>query len=158
MSSKKPGSPTVNTRGMLYTYSDGIVLRTTYHVFDLYVNYSMPVVLDSHIESASFNVGEIKVPALDAVATYGEDQKTLSLCIVNKSPHETLEVDLQIPWISLRRRARLISLSGDSPDSFNSVEQPDRVTPETHYLSTIKQTSTIKVSPHSVNILELSAK
>ena len=29
----------VNTRGCIYTYPDGIVLRSTYHVFDLYVNY-----------------------------------------------------------------------------------------------------------------------
>lgn len=31
-------APTVNTRGMIHTYDDGIVLRSTCHVFDAYVN------------------------------------------------------------------------------------------------------------------------
>jgi alpha-N-arabinofuranosidase len=141
---------------MLYTYSDGIVLRTTYHVFDMYVKHTMPVVLDSQIENAEFTVGETRVTALDAVATLSDDQKTLSVCIINKSPSKTLELELQIPWISLRRKARLIRLSGDSPDAFNSVEHPNRVTPDTRNLDNMKQTSTITVSPHSVNILELS--
>jgi phosphoglycerate kinase len=31
-------APVVNTRGIIYTHKEGIVLRSTYHVFDLYVN------------------------------------------------------------------------------------------------------------------------
>ena len=31
-------SPVVNTRGMIFTHPEGIVLRSTYYVFDLFVN------------------------------------------------------------------------------------------------------------------------
>lgn len=39
-------APILNTRGCIYSYKDGIVLRSTYHVFDLYVNYMGDLVLD----------------------------------------------------------------------------------------------------------------
>lgn len=32
-------APILNTRGCIYSYKDGVVLRSTYHVFDLYVNH-----------------------------------------------------------------------------------------------------------------------
>jgi len=150
-------SPTVNARGMIFTHPDGIVLRTTYHVFDLYVNHTEPVVLDSYSESESFNVGEEKVYALDAVATCSEDRKTLSLCIVNRSPNETLELELKLPWRAPKRRASLLTLCGKSPNSFNSVENPNEVIPEVRSLDDVKSASTIKISPHSVNILKISS-
>ncbi len=31
-------APIVNTRGCIFTHPEGIVLRSTYHVFELYVN------------------------------------------------------------------------------------------------------------------------
>ena len=40
-------APILNTRGCIYSYKDGVVLRSTYHVFDLYVNHMGDTVLDS---------------------------------------------------------------------------------------------------------------
>lgn len=40
-------APIVNTRGCIYTYPEGIVLRGTYYVFDLYVNKLGDIVLDT---------------------------------------------------------------------------------------------------------------
>jgi len=148
-------SPTVNVRGMIYTHPDGIVLRTTYHVFDLYVNHTGPVVLDSYSESESFNVGEKKVDALDAVATCSEDRKILSLCIVNRSPNEALELKLKLPWKASKQIGSLLTLYGKSTDSFNSVENPNEVISEARGLDEVKSASTIKIPPHSVNILKI---
>lgn len=39
-------APILNTRGCIYSYKDGLVLRSTYHVFDLYVNRLGDIVLD----------------------------------------------------------------------------------------------------------------
>ena len=33
-------SPVVNTVGAIFTHADGIVLRPSYHVFDLFTNYT----------------------------------------------------------------------------------------------------------------------
>lgn len=43
-------APIINTRGCIFTTEKEIVLRSTYHVFDLYVNYLGDTVLDSWCE------------------------------------------------------------------------------------------------------------
>lgn len=68
-------APVVNTRGCIFTYPEGIVLRSIYHVFDLYVNYLGDVVLDSWQEDVPVlhvtdkKGGERAVNALDVVVT-----------------------------------------------------------------------------------------
>jgi len=39
-------APVVNTRGAIYTFPGGIVKRTTYHVFDMYVHLMGDEVID----------------------------------------------------------------------------------------------------------------
>ncbi len=46
-------APILNTRGCIYSNKEGIVLRSTYHVFDLYVNYMGDTVVDLWAESLS---------------------------------------------------------------------------------------------------------
>ena len=40
-------APILNTRGCIYSNASGIVLRSTYYVFDLYVNYMGDIVIDT---------------------------------------------------------------------------------------------------------------
>ena len=40
-------SPVVNTVGAIYTYSEGIVLRPSYHVFDLFTNSTFEEIVHS---------------------------------------------------------------------------------------------------------------
>ena len=43
-------APVVNTRGCIYTYDGGVVLRSTYYVFELYVNYLGEEILELYEE------------------------------------------------------------------------------------------------------------
>jgi len=54
-----------------------------------------------------------------------------------------------------KRRASQLVLCGKSPDSFNSVKNPDEVIPKTQNLGKIKPTLAIEISPHSVNIIKV---
>lgn len=51
-------APTVNTRGCIYTYDKGIVLRSTYYVFDLYVHYLGDIVLNTWEKNAGLQSEE----------------------------------------------------------------------------------------------------
>ena len=69
-------APILNTRGCIYSYKDGVVLRSTYHVFDLYVNHMGDTVLDSWEEGEknTFTVldkngRKVTVNTLDILAT-----------------------------------------------------------------------------------------
>ena len=96
-------APIVNTRGCIYTYEDGIVLRTTYHVFDLYVNYLGDIILDSWTEGMDrMDVkngasGETEsTELLDILATRFSDREGTALAIVNKHPLESREITLDL--------------------------------------------------------------
>lgn len=78
-------APILNTRGCIYSYKDGVVLRSTYHVFDLYVNHMGDTVLDSWEEGEknTFTVldkngRKVTVNTLDILATqHSETEKFL---------------------------------------------------------------------------------
>ena len=46
-------SPVVNTVGAIFTHEDGIVLRPTYHVFDLFANHTYEEIVHSALAAAS---------------------------------------------------------------------------------------------------------
>ena len=62
-------SPAVNTVGAIFTHADGIVLRPTYHVFDLFTNYSYEEILHSaHGQSPSLRCGRLSDGAVQSRA------------------------------------------------------------------------------------------
>ncbi|MBQ1311457.1 MAG: alpha-N-arabinofuranosidase, partial [Blautia sp.] len=95
-------APVVNTRGCIFTYEKGIVLRSTYHVFDLYVNHLGDQVLYSFVEgmpSGKFmdTLGkETEVPLLDVVVTAFTDQAGMAVAAVNKDPEHEQELFLSL--------------------------------------------------------------
>jgi len=146
-------APIVNTRGCIYTYDGGIVLRPTYHVFDLYVNHLGDVVLDSWCEDAEpvtfpkKGGGEVTLPALDVLATAFSDRDGLALAVCNRddaAPHT-----LRLPETA--KRAVIYTVNGPSCDSYNDVDRNDVVI-TTRELSDCDR---ITVEPHSVNVVEL---
>ena len=68
-------APTVNVRGSIFTHKDGIVLRPTYHVFDMFANDLGLKYIDSYIEE---NNEEI-----DAVSTVRADG-AIAVSAINK--------------------------------------------------------------------------
>jgi alpha-N-arabinofuranosidase len=57
-------APTVNTRGLIWAHPEGVVLRSTYHVFDLFVNHSWETVLDANVSTPTFPVRQPGIPDL----------------------------------------------------------------------------------------------
>lgn len=81
-------SPVVNTVGAIYTHADGIVLRSSYHVFDLFTNHTFDEILHSALASPSFDVPSDQstsnsVPHLDAVATRDTATGQVGITLVN---------------------------------------------------------------------------
>lgn len=155
-------APIVNTRGCIYSYDGGIVLRSTYHVFDLYVNYLGDTVIDLwEKESAGSmkvkhkNGTEMEVETLDLLATKWSDKEGLALSIVNKHPEEAKTVTLDFEYSD----AEVIqySLNGTSPDSYNDVDRTE-VQIEQRKLGEYFKGKEIVAGPHSVNIIQILPK
>jgi alpha-L-arabinofuranosidase len=95
-------SPLVNTRGPIFTHTEGIVLRPVYHRCDLYRSQPAGEVLDAYVRMPSFEA-EITserigpLPWGDAVATLDRPAGTLALSLANLHPAEPLERVIWVP-------------------------------------------------------------
>lgn len=145
-------SPIVNTRGAIFTYEDGIVLRPQYYVFDLYANLMKDNVLNvwsEDVEKLDSVPGNEKIDVIDAVVTYGDGMFAVSA--VNKDKDSARSFDLRSIGSDISS-FRIHTLNGPSVDSYNDVGKTDVGVK----VSDWKQfTGSITLEPHSVNVIEL---
>lgn len=150
-------APIVNTRGCIYTYPEGIVLRSTYHVFDLYVNYLGDVVLDgwcpdmNRMKVTSKAGEELLIDQLDMVATAFSDRQGYAIAVVNKSSGEEAEIFLDL---EASGKTLLYYISGDSTESYNDVGHTG-VSILSEELGEYERGMKIVVKPHSVNMIQI---
>jgi alpha-N-arabinofuranosidase len=146
-------APVVNTRGPLFVHPGGIVRRSTFHVLALYANELAARVGDAYVASPIFAHGTGSAPALDAVATCDDMHSTWRLALVNRLPDEPLACRIVIGGIPLTGAHHATVLSGDSPDAYNDIAYPDRVTPQQWEVACTD--GVLSLPPHSVTILHV---
>ena len=152
-------APVVNTRGCIYTWEGGIVLRSTYYVFDLYVNRLGDVVLDTWTEKEPVKklrgaAGKLQdVRMLDVVATAFSDSEQICVAAVNKDPAEGAELILDLEAAG---EVTVFTLNGESRDSYNDVGREEiqiRRKEEGLYRTGMK----LEIEPHSVNVIRIGS-
>lgn len=154
-------APTVNTRGIIYTHPEGIVKRTNYHVFDLFVNDTGETVLDAHVQTPTFNVREpgldfdIPTSCIDGVVTVNREKNKLTAAVANLHPTEAADVSLYLLNIPIKERAVVRSLTGDSPDAYNDIDRPDAVTITETEIAASPSEARVTLPPHSVATITL---
>jgi alpha-N-arabinofuranosidase len=153
-------APTVNTRGAIYAHKDGIVLRSTYFVFELYTQLMGDAVLDSWIsENSTFKAanehGEmVQVPSLDIVATKSSDTNDLRISIVNRHPEKPVTLNLAVNDLLQYSSAKLYGITASSKDSYNDLHQPDEVKRfKKDIMIDNNNDLELEINPHSVNVL-----
>ena len=147
-------SPMINTRGGIYTYEDGIVLRPQYFVFDLYVNLLKENILDNWSEDVPVITGELKgenrtVDTVDIVVTYGDN--TYAIAAVNKDPENVQTVDFSIIGDTVTEM-RVHTINGPSVDSYNDIDKTEVGITVSEWMP---YTGSVTFAPHSVNVVEL---
>lgn len=150
-------SPILNTRGCIYSHENGIVLRSTYHVFDLYVNYLGDTVIDLWTpDSPKMTVNNkhrrpVEVDTIDLLATQWSDRDGIAIAAVNKHPTEAQTIRVPLEKASA---VTLYRCCGSSPDSYNDVDHSE-VFIETLPMGEVEQFVEIELAPHSVNIIQI---
>lgn len=144
-------SPIVNTRGALFVHPEGVLKRTTYHVFDMYVNlledYVQPIEWKTERLNGNKNAS---TGVLDGILTVNEDGTRHALVVVNKDPEHSRKLTIATTK-KLPRRIEGKVLSGASPDDYNEIGAENRVTPEDRMFN-VKDGS-VELPPHSLTIL-----
>ena len=150
-------APIVNTRGCIYTHDKGIVLRSTYHVFDLYVNYLGELALDGWLEGNYQTMeviskeGEVyNINVFDILPTYDTKKDVYSLAVVNKSANEKQQ--LMIDGMDTKlTEYRIITVNGNSTESYNDVNHTGVSLKKGEW--TAIQDNKYVFEPHSVNVV-----
>jgi len=132
--------------------------RSTYHVFDLYVNHLGDTVVDlwQQGDMPSMTVphkygGKREVDCLDLVVTAFSDRPGLAVSAVNKDAEKahTIILPLNEP-----ANITLLTLNGESKDSYNDVGHDGVFVTETD-LGRHEGRLSVTLAPHSVNILRI---
>ncbi len=154
-------APVVNTRGAIFTHDQGIVLRPTYHVFDLYTNLLGDQVIDcfaQDIPSAEMTTrnGEQRhVELLDIITTRHSEDGSLALALVNKHSSRALLLSIHLP--TGFQPAGMWTLCGEGPDDYNDIGRCT-VRPFANQQAILKTDAgavQVELPPHSANVLEL---
>jgi alpha-L-arabinofuranosidase len=154
-------APSVNGRGLVFAHEGGIVKRSTYRVFELYAKRMGETVVDSWLEGgAAFDAqarGEARsVPELDATATLRDEDGSLRLALVNRSPERSVPLSVELAGAAFEGAGLLYSLCAGSKDSFNDVSNPDAVSISAQAMSAPRGDSlSLELPPHSVSVLVL---
>jgi len=152
-------APVVNTRGCIYTHKDGIVLRSTYHVFDLYVNYLGDVVLDFWTEDMEKMQVKDKAGAkqetdvLDMAATAFSDKEGIAVAVVNKSPSEKKHLTLNLEE-ECGGKVGFHFISGTGTESYNDVGC-EEVKLQYADWGTYTDGMEITIPPHTAGIIQI---
>lgn len=152
-------APVVNTRGCVYAHEKGIVLRSTYHVFDLYVNYLGDRVVDGWAEEAPQlscarkGGGSALVEAVDCVVTQHSDTGHVSVAAVNKSPAESHTLRIAFDGDFHPTRWRLCGVAGSGVDAYNDVGR-DEVRLEEGPWQAYSPDAAIALPPHSAQAIQ----
>lgn len=152
-------APLVNTRGAIFTHEDGIVLRSTYFVFELFTKYMGDIVIDSWIENPTgFNVKindeDNFVPSIDVVSTKSGKNRDVQISIVNRSPEQLQDIEIYIGKLEGYKSIRMHSITADSKDSYNDIDKLDEVKIVTTDIHKGRDEKVkLNVFPHSVNIV-----
>lgn len=151
-------APTVNTRGCIYTYDKGIVCRSTYYVFDLYVHYLGDIVLNTWEEQMPVRSlrsvdGEAQdVHMVDAVVTAFHDSGKLAAALVNKEKNSPCEIELELEGEC--GDAVLHYIEGESAEDYNDIGR-NHIGIREKKLGRFENRMRITLPAHSVCVLSI---
>jgi len=147
-------APLVNQTGPLYVHPDGVVRRTHFHTMSMYVNELQEYVSDTEISGSKLTDGKDSVSVIDAIATVDREGKNWAVSLVNRHPSENLDCRVTMGDKLLNGTYKAKVLTGESTDSYNDIEYPNRVTPKEVELKF--KNGVTKLPPHSLTIVHIN--
>ncbi len=147
-------APLVNTRGPLFVHPQGVVKRTHFHTMAMYANELEAKVAEVQVKTGKLFSGSDSVAIVDAIATVDKTGTNWAIALVNRHPSENMACKLRMGDKLLDGTYTASILTGDSPESYNDIEHPDRVAPRKIKLNFKKGIANLP--PHSLTIVHLT--
>ncbi len=155
----------VNVLGAIHTERHGLYLTSIYRAFELFVNHTGEIALDTLVNSETYDiVGKAhfgrrgfkltNVPYLDASVTLSRHKDKLYIVTVNYHREKDIECPISLEGFSFKEEAKVYELNGPDVMAVNDFDNPQRIR--------IKDKTIKKVSPrfsyvfpaHSATVIE----
>ncbi len=149
-------APIVNTRGPLFVHPGGIVKRTTFHVLAMYAKGMHDHVAPTESTGSMVGHGNQRVSIADAVATCDQSGQSWRIALVNRHPSKSASFTIRLKGEPLDGSYEANQLEGPSPDAYNDVDAPNRVTPQDVKLTF--RDGAVSLPPHSLTILHVESE
>ena len=146
-------APLVNQTGPLYVHPKGIVRRTHFHTMSMYVNKLEEYVSNTKTTGSKLTYGKDSVSVIDAIATVDKKGENWAISLVNRHPSENLECKISMGDKLLNGIYKATILTGETTDSYNDIENPNRVEPKDLELKF--KNGVVNLPPHSLTIFHI---
>ncbi|MEN3008626.1 alpha-N-arabinofuranosidase [Pseudothermotoga sp.] len=155
----------VNVLGAIHTEKSGLYLTPVYKAFELIVNHSGSLLVETHVESETYDVESVmffnktpfslsNVPYLDASATISEDGKKLYVTVINYKKDEALRVPIKVEGVN-KKIAKMYTLTGPDVHARNSFENPDVVSILEETIL-VDENFNLTLRPSSCSVIEMN--
>ncbi|MGF1760952.1 hypothetical protein L4D76_24130 [Photobacterium sagamiensis] len=149
-------SPVVNGRGAIFTHENGIVKRSTYHVFDLYANKMGDKFVDTWSgDIEKYEVNDVEVDVFDIVSAIRTSDNVLTVSVLNKHATDSKPLKLAFEGDINPVSYSIHSVVGTHKDAYNDIDRTDVTTEQTASDKPFVAGEEIEFPPHSVSIIEL---
>lgn len=145
----------VNVIAPVFTNPTGLFLQTIFHPFELYSRNCGNIALDPFWESETFSAGDYNgLRALDVSATLDDENKSLSVFVVNRSEVNTIETTVKLDSGQFAGPIQAYVINGPGIKAENSFERPNNVGVQTTEQKTEGKSFVYAFEPHSVTVLD----
>ena len=100
--------------------------------------------------------GDQRVAIADAVATCDQSGQSWRIALVNRHPSKSASFTIRLQGEPLEGSYKANQLAGPSPDAYNDIDAPNRVTPQDVKLTF--SDGAVSLPPHSLTILHVENK
>ena len=128
------------------------IFRGFIHLYQ--VNKLQEYVSDTEISGSKLTDGKDSVSVIDAIATVDREGKNWAVSLVNRHPSKNLECRVTMGDNLLNGTYKAKVLTGESTNSYNDIENPNRVTPKEVELKF--KNGVIELPPHSLTIVHIN--
>ncbi len=143
-------------QAVIHTQDEKMVLTPTYHAFRMYVPFQDATRLAINFDKGRYQVGDIELPRVDAIAARGKDDK-IYVAITNVDVKNTAAFELLLYGYSIAA-VEGETLFASAIDAVNTFEKPDNVTPRTINAQIAGNTISVTVQPQSITVLAVSLR
>ncbi len=144
----------VNVIAPILTRSDGMVLQTIFHPFEIYSRTCGDTALDVHWSGDTFSTPEFDaLRVLDVSATLDTKARKIAVYLVNRSESASSETTIELGNARFAGPVTSHVVNGPGVKASNTFETPGSVGVREHSLAATGRSLTFMLEPHSVTAL-----